>query len=135
MAKSLLIVALIFLGIWLLRKMFPVGTKPLSGTAKGPEELPSNNNAYAAVSIHSYKDRCTAAEQVAGHRFLSNEAPPLPLESCTSEKCHCVYMHHSDRRGGADRRVIHKPEETIVYAGYQNRRLSRCRRASDLALA
>ena len=49
MAKNLLIVALIFLGIWLLRKMFPAGRKPLSGTAKGPEELPSHNNAYGII--------------------------------------------------------------------------------------
>jgi hypothetical protein len=135
MAKNLLIVALIFLSVWLLRKMFPVGLKPLSGVAKGSEELPSDNIVYEAVSIHSYKDRCNAAEQVAGHHFLSSEAPPLPLESCTSEKCHCVYMHHSDRRGGTDRRVTHKPKESIVYSGYQHRCLSRGRRASDLAFA
>ena len=135
MAKNLLIVALIFLGIWLLRKMFPVGTKALSGTAKGPEGLPSHSFAYEAVSIHSYKDRCNAAEQVAGHHFLSSEAPPLPLESCTSEKCHCVYMHHSDRRGGTDRRVIHGPEGVFVYPGSHDRRIYLGRRASNLDLA
>jgi hypothetical protein len=136
MTKIILIIALIILAIWLLRKMFPVGKKHLYGRAKGPEELSSHNHAYEAVSIHSYKDRCTAAEQVAGQRFLSSEAPPLPLKSCTSEKCHCVYIHHSDRRAGTDRRVIHESEEAFLSSpGYHNRRICRGRRASDLALA
>ena len=136
MTKIFLIIALIILAVWLLRKMYPVGKKHLYAKAKVPGELSSHNRAYEAVSIHSYKGGCTDAEQLAGQRFLLSEAPVLPLESCASEKCHCIYMHHIDRRGGIDRRVIHESEEAFLSTPeYQNRRISRGRRASDLALA
>jgi hypothetical protein len=136
MAQNLLLIALVLVVIWLLRKMFPGGTQSLYGRAKGTGATSAHNHAYEAVSIHCYTDRCAAAEQVAGQRFLAREAPPLPLASCTSAKCHCVYMHHVDRRGGTDRRVIHPLREPVPSAsGYQNRRNSRGRRASDPAVA
>jgi hypothetical protein len=135
MAQNLLIIAIIFMAIWLLRKVFPAGTKPLYGKAKTPGESSSPNSAYKAVSIHSYKDRCTDVQALVGQRFLSSEAPPLPLESCTSEKCRCVYMHHIDRRGGTDRRVIHGHEGVFVYPGSHDRRIYLGRRASNLDLA
>ena len=127
MVQIILIIVLVVLAIWLLRKVFP---------AQAISPSSSNHNAYEAVSIHPYKDRCTDAQQVAGQRFLSSEAPPLPLENCTSEKCHCVYMHHSDRRSGTDRRANHNSSEEFLTArGSQNRRSSHGRRASDLAIA
>jgi hypothetical protein len=132
--SNFLILTLIILAAWLLSKIFPVGKKHLYGRAKGPGKLSSHNHAHEAVSIHSYKECCTAAEQVAGQRFLSSEAPPLPLESCTSQECHCVYMHHSDRRGGGDRRLVHETKEAFLSSsGYQFRCHSGGRRVSDLA--
>jgi hypothetical protein len=132
--SNFLILTLIILAAWLSPKMFPVGKKHLSGRAKGPGKLSSHNHAYEAVSIHSYKECCTAAEQVAGQLFLSSEAPPLPLKSCTSQACHCVYMHHSDRRGGIDRRLLHGNKETLFSSSaYQLRCHSGGRRMRDLA--
>ena len=136
MTKIFLIIALIILAIWLLRKMFPVGKKSSYGRAKVPGKLSSHNRTYEAVSIHSYKGGCADAEQLAGQRFLSNEAPAIPLKSCSSEKCHCVYMHHSDRRSGTDRRVIYDSVEAFLSTPeYHNRRIYRGRRARELASA
>jgi hypothetical protein len=130
------IIVLIVLTILLSRKMFPVGKKHLYESVKGPEKLSSHSITYEAVSIHSYKDRCSAAEQFAGQRFLSSEAPAIPSESCTSETCHCVYMHHTDRRTGTDQRGIHEPgDEFLSTPGYASRRITQGRRASDTAFA
>jgi hypothetical protein len=35
-----------------------------------------------------------------GQRFLSREAPQLPLKACDREDCTCRYEHHQDRRKG-----------------------------------
>jgi hypothetical protein len=38
-------------------------------------------------------------QRLAGCRFLSEDAPRLPLDECQCvEHCHCVYRHFSDRR-------------------------------------
>ncbi len=33
-----------------------------------------------------------------GQRFLSREAPPLPLKNCPNGNCECLYQHYDDRR-------------------------------------
>ena len=136
MVKLLAIIMLILMAIWLSRRLFPVGKKHFYESTKGPGKLASHSSAYEAVSIHSYKDKCPAVASVAGERFLSSEAPLIPLESCTSETCHCVYMHHSDRRTGTDRRGHHEPVGGYtVLPGQPNRGIPSGRRASDLAKA
>ena len=42
---------------------------------------------------------CLAVQAMEGQRFLSDEAPVLPLASCeTPQQCRCVYEHFTDRR-------------------------------------
>ena len=136
MVKLLVIVSLILMAVWLSRRLFPVGKKHLYESTKGTDKLASHSSAYEAVSIHSYKDKCPAVASLAGQRFLSSEAPSIPLESCSSETCHCVYMHHSDRRTGTDRRGHHQSADGYtVIPGQPNRRKTRGRRASDLIAA
>lgn len=54
---------------------------------------------FHGIAIEAGPACCEAARCVAGIRYLSDEAPRLPLESCTnSERCQCVYRHFSDRR-------------------------------------
>jgi hypothetical protein len=48
---------------------------------------------------------CEAAREFEGIRFLSSEAPMLPLDRCTQSTCQCRYVHHDDRRSQRDRRV------------------------------
>jgi hypothetical protein len=59
---------------------------------------------YHAVSIRTGKNSCSAAEAMAGRRFLSNAAPRLPLADCDNENCDCHFAHYKDRRSGRDRR-------------------------------
>lgn len=41
---------------------------------------------------------CDAARKIAGQRFLSKEAPRLPLTGCDQKECKCRYQHYTDRR-------------------------------------
>ena len=58
-------------------------------------------NAWHAVSVTTNATACGAAEHIRGKRFLSDEAPRIPLPDCASPlQCRCVYRHFSDRRAG-----------------------------------
>src|SRR4029453_8225808 len=60
----------------------------------GPPKQP-----WHAVSVVAQSGACPAAEELRNKRFLSAEAPSLPLPHCSSPTlCKCVYSHHSDRR-------------------------------------
>ena len=59
---------------------------------------------YHAVVVRPSKYACHWAKALAGHRFLSVHAPPLPLEDCDAAKCECTYAHYADRRKGPRRR-------------------------------
>jgi len=42
---------------------------------------------------------CSAVDALDGQRFLSEEAPLLPLSACSNPKgCKCVYEHFDERR-------------------------------------
>jgi hypothetical protein len=60
--------------------------------------------AWHAVEILAPKTACPAARALKGKRFLSAEAPVLPLPQCSrSGACGCVYKKHTDRRADARR--------------------------------
>ncbi len=59
---------------------------------------------FHAVSIEPGSYACAAAEELRGEKFLSADAPQLPLPDCTSANCECRFVHFSDRRGRKDRR-------------------------------
>jgi hypothetical protein len=60
-------------------------------------------NRFHAVSIVLGANACDAAKAFAGTRFLSREAPRLPLKECDNPDCSCRYQHHDDRRAFARR--------------------------------
>jgi hypothetical protein len=63
----------------------------MATSAKGP---------YKAVVIVAAEEACAAAGQLRGKRFLSRNAPRLPLQECTrQDQCECKYRHLGDRRG------------------------------------
>lgn len=62
-------------------------------------------NPYHAVSIKAGSGGCAHALELKGRRFLSAEAPRMPVPDCDAETCACVYTHHDDRRVGRDRRT------------------------------
>lgn len=59
--------------------------------------------AWHSVSIIRGRHACAAVVAHNGHKWLSAEAPQLPIEGCDAKHCECRYRHHADRRS-ADRR-------------------------------
>jgi hypothetical protein len=60
---------------------------------------PPPNVAWHAVTIVAGSGACAACTALGKRRFLSKEAPRLPLADCTSPaRCKCAYRHHKDRR-------------------------------------
>lgn len=56
-------------------------------------------NRWHCVSVVGGLAPCPAALAVRQKRFLSEEAPRLPMHDCTSPaRCQCRYQHHADRR-------------------------------------
>jgi hypothetical protein len=58
---------------------------------------------FHAVSILPGTQACPAAQGLLKKRFLSREAPTLPLKACDHWRCECRYEHHEDRRKGPRR--------------------------------
>jgi hypothetical protein len=76
----------------------PASAKPRGAAAGGA------SNPYRAVSILPGKNACEAAHRFKGLRFLSRQAPRLPLPTCDAAQCDCRFRHHADRRAGPRRR-------------------------------
>ena len=82
---------------------------PFSGLFKSADPAPIRRSTkpqhpFHAVSIVAGPRACDAALRFKGFRFLSRQAPRLPLPSCTSAQCDCRFRHHEDRRAGPRRR-------------------------------
>ncbi len=63
-----------------------------------------NPHPYCAVSVQAAAGACKSARALGDQRFLSVEAPPLPLPACRVKDCHCHYRFYDDRRSGDERR-------------------------------
>lgn len=61
------------------------------------------SNPWHAVTILPCPRACPAARSLGRVRYLSGEAPPLPLADCTMNACTCRYRHHQDRRSSPRR--------------------------------
>jgi hypothetical protein len=66
-----------------------------SGTSKA--------HCWHAVSIVRGRQSCAAIARITGKKWLSAEAPQIPIAGCTLKRCECRYRHHADRRS-TDRR-------------------------------
>jgi hypothetical protein len=86
-------------------------------------------NPYHAVSIVPGAMCCSAARDLRSQRFLSREAPPLPLAGCTVSPCRCSYKHFDDRRMKS-RRSIDRMGQTAPWNGNE-RRAASGRRQTD----
>lgn len=102
----------------------------LFGAKKAPARGPAaTNNPYHAVSVLPGTNACAAAYRFSGQRFLSRQAPRLPLPSCDVAACGCRFKHHKDRRAGP-RRNSDVGMVTAAFSG-RERRQSRGRRSTD----
>ena len=121
MFKSILLIAVAGGLAWLLLRLFPGRGKARTGM---PGVSPKSHP-YHAVSIHTGSSGCPPAKALKQKRFLSGEAPQLPLAECTSQKCHCVYQHHTDRRSGnGNRRAIGSAAVGMLRGDGERRRTS-----------
>lgn len=97
---SIVLVAILLIAAVLVRRF-----RARPGSAQRDAESEARRTGrFQAVSIRSADDGCTAAHALRGRRFLAAAAPRLPLPNCDAPRCLCHYMHHGDRRDGADRR-------------------------------
>ncbi len=90
----------------------------------------SSKQPWHAVSIVPRGAACELAVALRERRFLSSEAPQLPLPDCPSaNKCQCVYRHYTDRRAGPRR----SSDDTGFHSARSDdeRRAGRGRRGDD----
>jgi hypothetical protein len=87
---------------------------------------------WHAVSIVSSAACCATAMGLLGTRFLSKEAPRLPLKGCVmGSDCRCWYQHHEDRRVLSRRAPdLWNPAHTRYVR--EERRRERSRRSAEL---
>lgn len=83
---------------------------------------------WHAVTLVPGATACAAAMACKDRRYLSFEAPRMPLEGCDAARCDCTYRHFTDRRGTARRTVYKRAGQARVGS---DRRGNRGRRASD----
>jgi len=105
--EVLLVLALILAVAWLVTRIRRGGEDATdAGSSSGPVH---KDPTYHAVSIKYSSSACDAAKAMAGVRFLSTEAPRLPLPECNAAECQCRFAHHPDRRSNRDRRSPFAP--------------------------
>ena len=74
---------------------------------------------------------CAEARALLDQRFLSRDAPPLPLKNCGTPQCECRYEHYDDRRKG-NRRAHDLGVSIDGYEGSEQRqKVKRGRRETD----
>lgn len=91
-------------------------------------------NPWHAVSIVPTfgNASCRAVTGLIGQRFLSSEAPRLPLPDCTMKgKCTCRFRHHADRRSDRRRSRDAGMSDGNFY-GMERRSRARGRRSTDV---
>lgn len=88
---------------------------------------------FHCVEVIPHSTCCAEVEKVQGVRFLSAEAPHLPLPGCDEPNCHCDFRHHEDRRHNEDRRLMlgMQTEMYEVNGGEEHRAKKRGRRKDD----
>jgi hypothetical protein len=103
--------------------------KPSEKRVEGTKSAGNAPKSFHAVAVQPGLIACRAALKLAGDRFLSAEAPTLPLSDCDIAKCTCRYAHFEDRRH-MQRRSIDHWESGKVWIG-QERRGAPGRRSTD----
>ena len=99
--------------------------------SKSAAPVPRIPSHWHAVCIKAKGPCCEAVQAYRAARFLSSDAPRLPLPGCTlSDTCGCVYKHHADRRA-QPRRQEERDGLRRSSKVDQERRLSRDRRKPD----
>ena len=93
----------------------------------------ADDTEFHAVSIKFPPRACDAARELDGKRFLSSDAPHIPLPNCDIVDCQCRFVHFKDRRARVDRRSVFTASGLSATTGKfeQERRHSDERRAEE----
>jgi len=94
-----ILIVLVLIWLYLKRSKTSSSSKPKQAVTTS-----SRKKEFGAVSIQLGPQACSAAKYLSGKRFLSSEAPALPLSKCDISDCKCKYQYYSDRRSEDDRR-------------------------------
>src|SRR3984885_15746908 len=84
-------------------------TRPAPKTSEARTSRPVERSkavkkeAWHSVSIIRGRQACAAVVELNGRKWLSAEAPHLPVKGCDATHCECRYRHHADRGSGARR--------------------------------
>lgn len=76
--------------------------KPLAA----PVAKRDTRSSYHCVEVCAGNPACESVRQLGHVRFLSQEAPSLPVSDCSISSCTCSFIHHDDRRDD-DRRHVY----------------------------
>ena len=107
-------------------------TRSAEATHNPSAEAPQRqwiSNPWHAVAVVPCTAACQLARQSSHLRFLSREAPALPLAGCHMRSCTCRYRHFQDRRS-SPRRDSDEVGSQVDWAGLERRRAPG-RRSSD----
>ncbi len=99
--------------------------------SKSAKQTKPQVNPYHCVEVKIPYDACEAVMQLEGKRYLSADAPILPLPAC-NQNCKCKFKHHNDRRRKEDRRDAFD-SSGIHFSGAKNRRMGQDRRMKKTA--
>src|SRR5580692_11109194 len=111
------------------KRVTALGRVGTSTNSARPANIPKK---WHAISVEAKALSCMVAQDLRRKRFLSKEAPILPLEGCTKRAtCPCTYRHHDDRRSKATRRDGGSGISASASKHTTERRTSRGRRSDD----
>ncbi len=105
--------------------------RPSVTEGRAPHRPKAAGGGFGAVEIRVSGGACLPARSLKGQRFLSREAPALPLPDCTAAQCTCKFTKWSDRRSES-RRLEHGGLSASIFLA-NNRRTKRERRRAAKA--
>ena len=135
-AAIVLVALLLIIGV-LVSLFFPSGNEREKDAGRDRRAGYCESGAFHAVSIRPSGESCASIHAMKMQRFLSEEAPGLPLENCCAAECQCKYVHHVDRRSDSrDRRFARASSANeLEFWSQRNRRISSGRRQADFLSA
>lgn len=111
-----------FLSRWSLTTLFHYKAR----IRREPVKAVRVSNPYHSVTVVPGPGACAAARKCAKIRYLSADAPGLPLKECDAATCGCRYQHFKDRRSitrrAADAQIVHMQG---IWRGVERRRAGR----------
>jgi hypothetical protein len=104
--------------------------EPAAPAAQGGARPANIPRKWHAISVDAKTSSCPIAHDLKKKRFLSKQAPLLPLEGCNKRSsCPCTYKHHDDRRSKSRRGGAAISSKANNHGS--ERRISRGRRSED----